>query len=424
MRPFAFLIPALTLLAVGGWSSPALAQADAWVQCVARSVSSGSLYLGEPSDGAERGKMAVYRAEFIKAGQAAGAADGELNARTAFCFFAPRQADLTRMVVDLGKPCPSCSAPYRQAPVAWNHRDILPVEIAASASHLAPLVMSETQPPAAPAPGEVAPPPAPEPKVLASVRWQAFLCGIEVKLSYAFEAPADSPVEQAPFKGVVAAGGEIERPFDETLVKSSGAPPSCASATFLKVATLAEFSKDLPQRGDARLTALRKRLDDLTVQIAAPPAPALAGASPPPPRAKDVATKTPAATPAAGVSTPSPPAAAAVQAAAPPTPVARATADRRPAPSSSDDSASALLNADVTKRNAEIEARNGAAAADHEKRMAAHKTVQDAFEASQAAYQRSLKEHDAQVAEAVRNKADWEAKVKACKAGERSACAE
>ena len=49
--------------------------------------------------------------------------------------------------------------------------------------------------------------------------------------------------------------------------------------------------------------------------------------------------------------------------------------------------------------------------------------AQDAFAASQAAYEQSNKEHEAKVAEAARARAAWEAKVKACNAGDRAACA-
>ena len=56
-------------------------------------------------------------------------------------------------------------------------------------------------------------------------------------------------------------------------------------------------------------------------------------------------------------------------------------------------------------------------------RLAAYKAAQDAFAASQAAYQQSNKEHEAKVAEAARARTAWEAKVKACNAGDRAACA-
>ena len=60
---------------------------------------------------------------------------------------------------------------------------------------------------------------------------------------------------------------------------------------------------------------------------------------------------------------------------------------------------------------------------DYEKRMAAYKAAQDTFAASQTAYERSSREHEAKVAEAARARAEWEAKVKACNAGDRVACA-
>ena len=91
--------------------------------------------------------------------------------------------------------------------------------------------------------------------------------------------------------------------------------------------------------------------------------------------------------------------------------------------SAAQDLASARLNADVANRNAEVASRNAAAAADYQKRMADYIAAQDAFAASQAAYERRNKEHEAQVAEAARVRAAWEAKVKACNAGDRAACA-
>ena len=431
MTPTVRLILALTMLAFAGWSSPALAQGSGWTQCVARSPTSGTLYVGEAIDGAERGKAALYRAEFIKAGQAAGIVATELSAQNAFCFFAPRQADLVRMVSDLGKPCPSCAAPYRQAPLAWDVRDILPPQIAASSSHLAVLVLAEPPPPEpAPPPsatGEVAaPPPPPAPRPTAGARWQAFLCGTEVRMSYAFEAPADSPVESAPFKGVVVAGGGIERPFDETLAKAVNTAPSCASASFLKVASLTEFSKDLPTRGEARVAALRQRLDTLTVQVVLPPpaAPVVAEVAP---VGKGASKKAPTSLVAtAAPAKPVAPRAASVAAAPAPVaalPVQVATAKVSTPPPVAADQVTALLNADVAKRNAEVEARNAVVAADYEKRMAAYKAAQDSFATSQAAYERSNKAHEAQVAEAARARATWEAKVKACNAGDREACA-
>lgn len=452
-RLFALLFPAALILAIVAGSSPAAAQAGGWVQCVARSPSSGALYIGEPIDGADRTKATQYRAEFIKVGQASGVAAGELNAQTAFCFFAPRQEDLGRMVADLGKPCASCSAPYRQAPVAWNIRDILPAEIAAAGSHLITLALSEPPPapPPTPAPADgsapttppaEAPPPPPPPErfPIASARWQAFVCGTEVRVSYAFEAPAGSPIESVPFQGVVSAGGGITRPFDLPLSKTSTATPGCGSAQFLKVADLAEFLKDLPPRGDARLAALRQRLEDVTLQIAPPPPPpAVVEAAPAKaPVGRNVRTapatpnKAPAA-PAAIVKTApvvqAPVAAPLVKGSASPsvpTPVAvRPPPPAAPEPvSAAEDTASARLNAEVANRNAEVASRNAAAAADYQKRMADYKAAQDAFAASQAAYERSNKEHEAQVAEAARARATWEAKVKACSAGDRTACAQ
>ncbi len=433
-RPVAHLILVLTLLALAGWSSPALAQGASWTQCVARSPTSGTLYVGEAVDKAERGKAALYRAEFIKAGQASGIAEAELSAQNAFCFFAPRQADLVRMVSDLGKPCPSCSAPYRQAPLAWDVRDILPPEIAATSSHLAILALAEPPPPEPPQPpsptGEVVPAPLPpEPKPTASARWQAFLCGTDVRMSYAFEAPGDSPVESAPFKGVVVAGGGIERSFEETLAKTANAVPSCASPTFMKVASLAEFSRDLPTRGEARVAALRQRLDSLSVQVILPPPPPLPAAvvAEVAPSGKPAAKKPPAtvvavAPPARPVTPrPVPVPVLATAIVAPPVPTATPKASLPPVAA---DQVTALLNADVARRNAEVEARNAVAAADYEKRMAAYKAAQDAFAASQATYERNNKAHEAQVAEAARQRTAWEAKVKACNAGDRTACSQ
>lgn len=438
----ALLFPALLLLSFAGWSSTAAAQAAGWTQCVARSPTSGALYVGEPIDGAERAKAAQYRAEFIKAGQASGVGPADLNAQTAFCFFAPRQADLSPMVAELGKPCASCSAPYRQALVAWNIRDILPAEIAASKSHLATLALSDPPPPAPPlptmtpvgagvplAPAEApAPPPLPERRPIASARWQTFLCGAEVRLSYAFEAPADSPVESVPFQGVVNAGAGFSRPFDQILAKTQTAIPSCASTQFFKVADLTEFSKDMPSRGDARLAALRQRLETVTLEIAPPPpAPVVAETLPPPTQkgrgAKDAkaALNTSAVPVSFGKAPPARP------------PVVSGLIDR-PAPparlvppqapeTAIQDLNSAQLNAEISRRNAEVASRNAAAAADYEKRMAAYKAAQDSFAASQTAYERSNREHEAKVAEAARARSEWEAKVKACNAGDRVACA-
>ena len=441
----ALLFPALLLLSFAGWSSTAAAQAAGWTQCVARSPTSGALYVGEPIDGAERAKAAQYRAEFIKAGQASGVGPADLNAQTAFCFFAPRQADLSTMVAELGKPCPSCSAPYRQALVAWNIRDILPAEIAASQSHLATLALSDPPPPppppqlltATPA-GAVVPPapaeppatqPLPERRPIASARWQTFLCGTEVRLSYAFEAPADSPVESVPFQGVVNAGAGFSRPFDQILAKTQTAIPSCASTQFFKVADLTEFSKDMPSRGDARLTALRQRLENVTLEIAPPqpPAPVVAETLPPPTQkgrgAKDA--KAALNTSAVLVSfEKAPPARPPVVSGLVdrPAPPARLVPPQAPE-TAIQDLNSAQLNAEISRRNAEVASRNAAAAADYEKRMAAYKVAQDAFAASQTAYERSNREHEAKVAEAARARAEWEAKVKACNAGDRAACA-
>lgn len=455
-RLLELLFTTMLLVALAGWSAPAAAQAGEWVQCVARSPSSGALYIGEPIDSADRTKATQYRAEFIKAGQASGVAAGELNAQTAFCFFAPRQEDLGRMVADLGKPCPSCSAPYRQAPVAWNIRDILPAEIAAAGSHLITLALSEPPPPPPPTPAPAdggapttppaetpAPAPPPERYPIASARWQAFVCGTEVRVSYAFEAPAGSPIESVPFQGVVSAGGGITRPFDLPLSKTSTATPGCGSAQFLKVADLTEFLKDLPPRGDARLAALRQRLEDVTLQIAPPPPP------PPPPVVVEVP---PAKAPvgrnvraAPGIPNKAPAAPSAIVKTAPvvqapvATPLVKdatspsvpAQVAVRPSPPAApepvpaaEDTASARLNAEVANRNAEVASRNAAAAADYQKRMADYKAAQDAFAASQAAYERRNKEHEAQVAEAARARAAWEAKVKACSAGDRAACAQ
>lgn len=443
-RLLAPLFPALLLLSLAGWSSTAAAQAAGWTQCVARSPSSGALYVGEPIDGAERAKAARYRAEFIKVGQASGVAAGELNAQTAFCFFASGQADLSRMVAELGKPCPSCSAPYRQALVAWNIRDILPAEIAASQSHLATLALSDPPPPqlltATPAGAVVppasaeppAPPPLPERRPIASARWQTFLCGAEVRLSYAFEAPADSPVESVPFQGVVNAGAGVSRPFDQILAKTQTARPSCASTQFFKVADLTEFSKDMPSRGDARLTALRQRLENVTLEIVPPPppAPVIAETTPPPiqkgrvAKAAQAAPKTPAAPLALANVAPAPLSAvsAKVERPAPPAPSARAVPPQASA-TATQDLTSAHLNAEISRHNAEVTSRNAAAAADYEKRMAAYKAAQDTFAASQTAYERSNREHEAKVAEAARARSEWEAKVKACNAGDRAACA-
>lgn len=451
----ALLFPVFLVLALAGWTSSAQAEAGGWTQCVARSPSSGALYVGEPIDGADRARANQYRAEFIKSGQASGVAAGELNAQTAFCFFAPRQEDLSRMVADLGKPCPSCSAPYRQAPVAWNIRDILPAEIAAAGSHLVTLALSAPPPPGpdpatpatavggAPATPAEAPAPPPERYPIASARWRAFLCGTEVRLSYAFEAPAGSPIESVPFQGVVTAGSGISHPFDQTLSRTATVPPGCGSPQFLKVADLAEFSRDLPTRGDARLAALRQRLEDVTLQLAPPPPPpvlAEVAPSPVPPgksmktgqvvpvkamaapvvvaRTAPVAQPPAATAPAKAVAVSSAPAPVSVRPPPPAPPVAA------PALASvSQDPASARLNTDISNRNAEVASRNAAAAADYEKRMAAYKAAQDAFAASQTAYERSNKVHEAQVAEAARARVAWEAKVKACNAGDRAACA-
>ncbi|HEY0650622.1 hypothetical protein [Phenylobacterium sp.] len=399
--------------------APTQAQSAAWTQCVARSPNSGVLYLGEPASVAERAKAAQYRAEFTKAARAAGVAEAELTATNTFCFFAPSQADLARIVADLGKPCPSCAAPYRQAPIAWDVRDILPAEVAAASSHLTVLAMSE--PPPAPVEGAAAPAqpaPAPsEPRPIASARWQAFLCGDEARLSYAFEAPADSPSEGAPFRGVVTAGPGLERPFEAVLTKAANGPPGCASPSFIRLASLTDFSRGLPPRGDERLEALRQRLNDVTVQLAPPPPgpePVVATAPP----AKAGARK--AAPPAPAPAPPKPVMATNQSPKGPPA----ATPAPSPAPVDAGARATALLNADISRRNAEVEARNAAVAAEHEKRMAAYKAAQDSFAASQAAFEQRTREHEAQVTQAARARAEWEAKVKACKAGDRTACSQ
>lgn len=457
-RLHALLLPVFLVLALAGWTSSAQAQAQAggWTQCVARSPSSGALYVGEPVDGADRARATQYRAEFIKSGQASGVAAGELNAQTAFCFFAPRQEDLSRMVADLGKPCPSCSAPFRQAPVAWNIRDILPAEIAAAGSHLVTLALSDPPPPVldppapptaiggVPATPVQAPAPAPERYPIASARWRAFLCGTEVRLSYAFEAPVGSLIESVPFQGVITAGSGISHTFDQTLSRTATVPPGCGSPQFLRVADLAEFSRDLPTRGDARLAALRQRLEDVTLQLAPPPPPPpviaeVAPPSVPPGKSLKTGQAVPVKVSAAPVivartapAAPPPAAIAPVKTVAiSSTPAPVTVRPPQPAPpvaapelaSVSQDPASARLNTDISNRNAEVASRNAAAAADYEKRMAAYKAAQDAFAASQAAYERSNTVHEAQVVEAARARAAWEAKVKACNAGDRAACA-
>lgn len=419
---------ALTFMVAG----PAAAQA--WTQCVARAPS-GTLFVGEPSAGADPAKGAAYRTEFIKAGRAGGGGDGEIGPDTAFCFTAASEAALAQLVAAATKPCATCSAPYSPKPVAWSIRDILPTELAARSTNLVTLVMSEP-PPAAPepappaagaatgaSPADTAPPPAagpipPPPRPLASARWRTLLCGAEVRVAYALETPADSPVERAPFRARALAPQGGEALIDTVLEKATAVPPTCGSAAFVRLGDLSDFLRGLPPRGDERLAALQQRLDDVTVTPAPSPEPAaVAGAAapikataaktaqpvPPPPAAKTLSPPPKAAAPSTPASQPAPAAPPAASPAAPPT--------------DGQIKATAALNDEINRRNAEVEARNAAAAAAHEKRMAEFKAAQDAYERAQRA-------HEADVARAAAERAAWEAKVKACQAGDRAACSQ
>lgn len=440
-------VAALAALGSAAWASDAAAQSTSWVQCVARATGSGTLYVGEPSDRAVRSKTAAYRAEFIKAARAAGAPEADVSSDTSFCFLGAGAADLGRLVADLAKP------PYRQTAVAWNIKDILPETLAAQASHLTVLVMSEPPPPPPPAPpapppapGEAPPPeaapppPPPPPHPVASARWRALLCGQDVRLAYGWEAPADSTVESAPFRGTVTTSGGISAPLEVDLQKTATAAPDCASTQFVKVATLAEFSKDLPPRGDERLAAIAQRLEDMTVQPPPPPppppepppvaAPAKGGKpaakAPPPPKPAPPKPVAPAPVQAAPPAQPQPapaPAPAAPKPPPPPSPPPPAAPVAAAPPAETVQAgASASLNGEVARRNAEVDARNAAAAADYAKRMADYKAAQDAYAAAQANYQRDARQHEEEAAKAAAARAAWEAQVKACKAGDRAAC--
>lgn len=422
----------LLALLLGLGATPAAAQT--WIQCVARAPN-GTLFVGEPSAGADRAQGARYRAEFIKAGRAGGGTEAEVGGETSFCFTAASEADLARLVAEAAKPCPTCQAPYTPKPVAWNIRDILPTELAASSTHLITLVMSEPPPPApaldpaAPAdpnapPPEAAPPP-PPPRPLASARWRTLLCGTEVRIAYGLETPEDSPVDSALFRARALAPQGGETLIETTLQKAASAPPTCASPTFVKLGELSDFLRDLPPRGDERLAALKQRLDDVTVmpapaeppplppaQVATAPAPP--PANPPPPVAKAKPAPPVVATTAPARPEPSP----IIKAATAPTPPpAPPPAPMPQAPPAVQEAATHALNAEINRKNAEVEARNAAATAAYEKRMAEFKAAQDAYEQAQRA-------HAAEVARAAADRAAWEAKVKACKAGDRAACGE
>lgn len=436
------MLLATLALALALLGTPASAQ---WVQCVARSPS-GSLFVGEPAAGAEPGQGARYRAEFIKAGRSAGGSEAEVAGDTAFCFTAASQADLARLVAQAGKPCATCQAPYTPKPVAWNIRDVLPLELAANASHLMTLVMSEPPPPPPPAPApdpnappsdpagppaEAAPPPPPPPpRPLASARWRTLMCGTEVRVAYALETPADSPLTTAPLRAQAVSphGGVAD--IDVVLDKAAAVAPSCKSTAFVKVADIAEFSEGLPPRGDERLAALKQRLEDVTLMPAPPPPPP----EPPPTVVATTPAAAPAVSPAPQKSTPAqaksgvvkaaipppppppPPAAPAVKPPSPPVMKASASPPAPPAPPVAEpEVATQALNAEINRKNAEVEARNAAATAAYEKRMAE-------FKAAQESYERAQKAHEAELAKAAEARAAWEAKVKACNAGDRAAC--
>lgn len=89
------------------------------------------------------------------------------------------------------------------------------------------------------------------------------------------------------------------------------------------------------------------------------------------------------------------------------------------------DTGTRRLNADINARNAAIEARNRKAEADYKAAQAAReaeiKANKDSYDREMAAYQAQVAARDAA---ALKARADWEAAVKACKAGDRSKCAQ
>lgn len=89
------------------------------------------------------------------------------------------------------------------------------------------------------------------------------------------------------------------------------------------------------------------------------------------------------------------------------------------------DAGTRRLNADINARNAAIEARNRKAEADYKAAQAAReaeiKANKEAYDREMAAYQAQVAARNAAAAKA---QADWEAAVKACKAGDRSKCAQ
>jgi hypothetical protein len=89
------------------------------------------------------------------------------------------------------------------------------------------------------------------------------------------------------------------------------------------------------------------------------------------------------------------------------------------------DAGTRRLNADINARNAAIEARNRKADADYRAAQAAREAE---IKANKAAYDRSMADYQARVAAqeaaAAKAQADWEAAVKACKAGDKTKCAQ
>lgn len=107
------------------------------------------------------------------------------------------------------------------------------------------------------------------------------------------------------------------------------------------------------------------------------------------------------------------------------------TAPRRLAARPTPGDPSDALNAEVTARAAAVAARNRAAFADHQAQVAEYeaakaaiaanaKAANDAYAASLAAHQAAIDAIDRKQAA---DMADWQARVKACKSGDRSQCA-
>lgn len=83
------------------------------------------------------------------------------------------------------------------------------------------------------------------------------------------------------------------------------------------------------------------------------------------------------------------------------------------------------LNADINARNAATDARNRKADADYKAAVAAREAQ---IKASKAAYDKEMADYQARVAAQdaanAKARADWEAAVKACKAGDKTKCAQ